>query len=90
MARRRVESVAEGRAIGRRSPGQSQGHVRTTRLRNEQMQSKVARLIRKSGGAQFEETELEEDLLENLRQRSFSEARSSPEQHVSSRKRTRR
>ena len=60
-------------AIGGWSLGQSQVNVRTTRRRIEQMQSKVARLMRKSGGAQLGETELEEDLLENLRQRSISE-----------------
>ena len=37
------------------------------------MQTKVAKLIRQGGGAQFGETELEEDLLENLRQKNFSE-----------------
>ena len=60
-------------AIGGWTPGHSQGYVRTTRRRIEQMQTKVAKLIRQGGGAQFGETELEEDLLENLRQKNFSE-----------------
>ena len=55
------------------SPGQSQGYGRTTRRRIEHMQSEVARMLRESGGSQFGETELEEELLEGLRQRNFPE-----------------
>ena len=58
-------------AIGGWSLGQSQGYVRTTRRRIEQMQSKVAKMLRESEGAQFGETELEEELLEVLRRRNF-------------------
>ena len=57
--------------IGGWSPGQSQGYVRTARRRIEIMQSKVASRLRAGGSTFFGERELEEDLLERLRQRQF-------------------
>ena len=47
--------------------------MKTTGRRIEQMQSKVARKLREGGGSHFDETELEEELLEGLRQRNFAE-----------------